>query len=256
MDASATGGKWGGGAPPVVLLTGASRGIGLETARLFCERGWRVLTVSRKPPIDDGCRPVPNASHIIADLADIDGIDRLADEVRVRLGDGQLNALVNNAGISPKCADGSRIGVAESDAALWNRVLNVNLVSTALLVRALLPELAKAHGSIVNVTSIVASRVHPFAGAAYAASKAGLAALTREMAREFAPLGIRANAVAPGEINTTILSPRTSEIIAREVPMQRLGEPMEVAEVVYFLCAPGSSYVTGVEIPINGGQHV
>lgn len=250
------GGGFGASSPPVVLLTGASRGIGLETARLFSTRGWRVLALSREAPCAEARRFLAADDHIAADLSDIDGLEAVIAAVRARLVDGRLDALVNNAGISPKTADGSRIGVAGSDADLWRAVLNVNLVSTALLARGLLPELERAQGAIVNVTSIVGSRVHPFAGAAYAASKAGLTALTREMAREFAPLGIRANAVAPGEINTTILSPRTSEIVSRDVPMRRLGEPQEVAEVVYFLCADSASYVTGVEIPINGGQHV
>jgi NAD(P)-dependent dehydrogenase (short-subunit alcohol dehydrogenase family) len=135
-------------------------------------------------------------------------------------------------------------------------VLNVNLVSTALLVRALLPELEAARGSVVNVTSIVGSRVHPFAGVAYAASKAGLATLTRELAGELGPRGVRANAIAPGEIRTSILSPGTDDLVAREVPLGRLGEPREVAETIHFLCSPAASYINGTEVHINGGQHV
>ena len=135
-------------------------------------------------------------------------------------------------------------------------MLNVNLVSTALLVRALVPELAAAQGSIVNVTSIVGSRVHPFAGVAYACSKAGLAALTRELAHELGVHKIRCNAIAPGEIRTAILSPGTDELVVREVPMGRLGEPREVAETIHFLCSEASSYINGAEIHISGGQHV
>jgi NAD(P)-dependent dehydrogenase (short-subunit alcohol dehydrogenase family) len=99
-----------------------------------------------------------------------------------------------------------------------------------------LEELKAAKGSVVNVTSIAGSRVHPFAGAAYATSKAALAALTREMAADFGPLGIRVNAIAPG--------------------MHRLGTPDEVAKIIYVLCTDTSSYVNGAEIHINGGQHV
>jgi NAD(P)-dependent dehydrogenase (short-subunit alcohol dehydrogenase family) len=106
------------------------------------------------------------------------------------------------------------------------------------------------------VTSIVGSRVHPFAGVAYAASKAGLATLTREMAHEFGPRGVRANAIAPGEIETSILSPGTEDIVARSVPLGRIGEPREVAETIHFLCTEASSYINGAEIHINGGQHV
>jgi NAD(P)-dependent dehydrogenase (short-subunit alcohol dehydrogenase family) len=126
--------------------------------------------------------------------------------------------------------------VAASDARVWTQVLNVNLVSIALLARGLLPELVAAAGSIVNVTSIVGSRVHPFAGVTYAASKAKLSTLTRELAYEFGPLGVRANATAPGEIETSILSPGTDELVAKQVPLKRLGDPREVAETVHFLC--------------------
>jgi len=244
------------GTKPVMLLTGASRGIGHATVKLFQERGWRILTVSRQP-FDPACAwPAARMSHIQADLADISRIDELATEVRSRLPDGKLQALVNNAGISPKGPDGERLGVIASDAETWIRVLNVNLVSTALLVRALMPELSAAGGAVVNVTSIVGSRVHPFAGVCYAVSKAGLAALTRELAYEVGGRGIRVNAIAPGEIQTAILSPGTDELVAQEVPMKRLGAPREVAETIHFLCTGPSSYINGAEIYIDGGQHV
>lgn len=239
-----------------MLLTGASRGIGHATVKLFGERGWRVLTVSRQA-FSEACPwPGGREGHIQADLADLDGIPALVEAVRARLPDGRLHALVNNAGISPKGPGGTRLGVIESDAETWTRVLNVNLVSTALLARALLPELEAAKGAIVNVTSIAGSRVHPFAGVAYAASKAGLAALTREFAHEFGPRGVRANAIAPGEIRTAILSPGTDELVRDIVPMGRLGDPREVAETIHFLCTEASSYINGSEVHINGGQHV
>ncbi|OLP62458.1 oxidoreductase [Xaviernesmea oryzae] len=243
-------------AQPTMLLTGASRGIGHATVKLFQEKGWRLLTVSRQPVSEDCLWPMARESHIQADLSDLDQIDRLVATVRERLPDGALHALVNNAGISPKGPDGARLGVTESDAETWTRVLNVNLVSTALLARALLSELEAAGGSIVNVTSIAGSRVHPFAGVAYAASKAGLAALTRELAHEFGPRGVRANAIAPGEIATSILSPGTDDLVEAAVPLKRLGTPEEVADIIHFLCSERSAYINGAEIHINGGQHV
>ncbi|MBP2563297.1 NAD(P)-dependent dehydrogenase (short-subunit alcohol dehydrogenase family) [Neorhizobium galegae] len=239
-----------------MLLTGASRGIGHATVKLFLEKGWRVLTVSRQP-FSEECRwPSARESHIQADLADLTQIDKLVAEVRERLDGAALHALVNNAGISPKGPGGTRLGVIASDALTWTTVLNVNLVSIALLARALLPELEAAKGSIVNVTSIAGSRVHPFAGVAYAASKAGLAALTREIAHEFGPHGVRANAIAPGEIATSILSLGTDQLVEATVPMKRLGTPREVAETIHFLCSETSAYINGAEIHINGGQHV
>ncbi|PTM93398.1 SDR family NAD(P)-dependent oxidoreductase [Mycoplana dimorpha] len=239
-----------------MLLTGASRGIGHATVKLFQEHGWRILTVSRQPFSEACAWPAARESHIQADLSDLGQIAALAATVRERLPDGKLHALVNNAGISPKGPGGSRLGVLASDADTWTKVLNVNLISTALLARELLPELEAAQGSIVNVTSIAGSRVHPFAGVAYAASKAGLAALTRELAHEFGPRGVRANAIAPGEIETSILSPGTDRLVEQEVPLGRLGSPREVAQTIHFLCGRASSYINGAEIHINGGQHV
>ena len=131
----------------------------------------------------------------------------------------------------------------------------MNFFGPILLARGLVNELSRAKGSVVNVTSIAGSQTHPFAGAAYATSKAALASLTREMARDFGPLGVRVNAISPGEIDTAILSPGTDKIV-EQIPLHRLGTPDEVAKAIYFLCTDASSYVTGAELHINGGQHV
>jgi NAD(P)-dependent dehydrogenase (short-subunit alcohol dehydrogenase family) len=131
----------------------------------------------------------------------------------------------------------------------------VNFFAPITLARGLIGELEAASGSVVNVSSIAGSRVHPFAGSAYATSKAALAALTREMAADFAPRGIRVNAISPGEIDTPILSPGTETIVAA-IPMSRLGTPEEVAKAIYFRCTEQSSYINGAELHINGGQHV
>jgi NAD(P)-dependent dehydrogenase (short-subunit alcohol dehydrogenase family) len=176
------------------------------------------------------------------------------DDIRGRL-DGRLDALVNNAGISPKGPEGGRLNTLETDLRTWGQVFHVNFFASVVLARGLREELATAKGSVVNVTSIAGSRVHPFAGAAYSTSKAALAALTREMAHDFGPMGVRVNAIAPGEVETAILSPGTDKIVEK-LPMRRLGQPHEVASAIYFLCSDQSSYVTGTEIEINGGQHV
>jgi NAD(P)-dependent dehydrogenase (short-subunit alcohol dehydrogenase family) len=163
--------------------------------------------------------------------------------------------LVNNAGISPKAEGGGRLNTFNTDLRTWGQVFHVNFFAPVVLARGLLEELKAARGAVVNVTSIAGSRVHPFAGAAYATSKAALAALTREMANDFGPFGVRVNAIAPGEIETAILSPGTDKL-AETLPLRRLGQPSEVASVIYTLCSGESSYITGVEIEINGGQHV
>lgn len=239
-----------------MVLTGASRGIGHATVKLFHDRGWRVLTVSRQP--FEAICPWPGGanSHIQADLADPQACNTVIQKVLDCLGEDGLDALVNNAAISPKKRDGSRMGILDTDYDVWSQVLNVNLISVALLARGLLEKLKQSGGVIVNVTSVVGTRVHPFAGPAYACSKAALAALTRELAAEFGPKGVRANAIAPGEIDTSILSPGTEKIVAESIPLHRLGTPREVAETIEFLCSPTSSYINGAEIDINGGQHV
>ena len=238
-----------------MMLTGASRGIGHATVKLFHDHGWRVLTVSRQP-FDTAC-PWPGGAenHLQCDLAKPDTYDRLITAVRARVGSRGLDALVNNAGISPKGPARGRLGTLETDYGTWVDVLNVNLISTAMLARGLFEELKTAGGSIVNVTSIVGSRVHPFAGAAYACSKAALAALTREQAHEFGPHGVRANAIAPGEIDTAILSPGTQVIVDSQIPMKRLGDPEEVARTIMFLCSSDAAYINGAELHIHGGQH-
>lgn len=237
-----------------LLLTGASRGIGHATVKRFGREGWRVLTCSRHP-FDTRCPwPGGEENHIQIDLADPNKTIAVIEELRGRLG-GRLHALVNNAGISPKAPDGGRLNTLETDLRTWGHVFHVNFFASVILARGLKDELAATKGAVVNVTSIAGSSVHPFAGAAYATSKAALKALTREMAHDFGPLGVRVNAIAPGEVETAILSPGTDKIV-EGLPLRRLGQPDEVADVIWFLCTDQSSYVTGTEIEVNGGQHI
>jgi NAD(P)-dependent dehydrogenase (short-subunit alcohol dehydrogenase family) len=240
--------------PKTLVLTGASRGIGHATVKRFSAEGWRVMTCSRQP-FDPRC-PWPGGedNHIELDLADPNKTIAAIEIIKSRI-DGKLDALVNNAGISPKGSGGRRLGTLDTDLRTWGQVFHVNFFASVVLARGLRDELVAAGGSIVNVTSIAGSRVHPFAGAAYATSKAALAALTREMAHDFGPLGVRVNAIAPGEVETSILSPGTERIV-EALPMRRLGQPREVADAIWFLCSPQAAYITGAEIHINGGQHV
>jgi NAD(P)-dependent dehydrogenase (short-subunit alcohol dehydrogenase family) len=238
-----------------LLLTGASRGIGHATVKRFAASGWRVLTCSRNAFPEDCPWEAGPEDHIQLDLGDPQSTMQAVEEIRRRLDGGRLDALVNNAGISPKGEGGERLSTLTTDLRDWGKVFHVNFFAPIVLARGLKAELAAARGAVVNITSIAGARVHPFAGAAYATSKAALAALTREMAHDFGPLGVRVNAIAPGEIETAILSPGT-EKLAETLPLRRLGKPEEVARTIYYLCTAESSYVTGVEIEINGGQHV
>src|SRR5437868_8031578 len=239
-----------------LLLTGASRGIGHATVKRFSAAGWRVITCSRHGFPENCPWEMGPEDHIQVDLADPASTDAAIAEIRDRLEGGELHALVNNAAISPKANGGKRLDAIDTAREVWGHVFQVNFFAPIMLARGLIEELGKAKGAVVNVTSIAGSRVHPFAGAAYATSKAALAALTREMAIDFGPRGIRVNAISPGEIDTAILSPGTDRIVHEQIPLRRLGEPEEVAKAIYFLCSDQSSYVNGAELHIDAGQHL
>ena len=238
----------------VLLLTGASRGIGHATVQRFSDAHWRIVTCSREE-VPPECKRDPNwTHHITADLADPADLERFVAEAE-RFFDGALHALVNNAGVSPKAATRERLGVLNGDLEDWQWVFQLNFFVPLTLARAFAPALAQGKGAIVNITSIAGHHVHPFAGSAYSTSKAALSALTREMAADFARLGVRVNAVAPGEIETAMLSPETTVLLPR-IPLHRLGIPSDVAGAIIFLCSEDAAYVTGTEISVNGGQHI
>jgi NAD(P)-dependent dehydrogenase (short-subunit alcohol dehydrogenase family) len=237
------------------IVTGASRGIGHATARLFADRGWRILTCSREDVPADCLRDPAWTRHIVTDLAEPDSAQRFIAEATAVLGDAPLHALINNAGWSPKTEYKERLGVLNGDLDGWRQVFELNFFAPLRLARGFAGALHRGRGAIVNVTSIAGHSVHPFAGSAYSTSKAALSGLTREMAAELAQLGIRVNAVAPGEIETAMLSPET-EVLLPRIPLNRLGTPAEVAKTIYYLASEDSAYVTGTEVFITGGQHL
>ena len=242
--------------PRTLILTGASRGIGHATVKRFSSAGWRVITCSRHAFPEDCPWEAGPEDHLQVDLGDDTSLKAGISDLRERLTGGRLDALVNNAGISPKGTGGERLNSLETSTEVWRQIFDVNFLAPIRLARGLFGELKAAQGSIVNVTSIVGGRVHPFAGTAYATSKAALASLTREMAADFGPHGVRVNAIAPGEIATAMLSSETEAEMLPDIPLGRLGRPEEVAAIIYTLCTDASSYVTGAEIHIDGGQHV
>ena len=238
-----------------LILTGASRGIGHATVKRFSAAGWRVITCSRHAFPEDCPWEAGPEDHVVIDLADVHNLDGAIADMKERLAGAPLNALVNNAAISPKNDDGSRWNTLNTGIDLWQAVFNVNFYAPVMLARGLFDELKMGHGSVINVTSIAGGRVHPFASSAYSTSKAALAALTREMAADFGPHGVRVNAISPGEIETAMIGPEY-QALAQEIPMGRLGRPEEVASLIYFLCSEPAAYVNGAEIHVNGGQHV
>jgi NAD(P)-dependent dehydrogenase (short-subunit alcohol dehydrogenase family) len=239
----------------ILVLTGASRGIGHATVKYFSDKGWRIVTCSRED-IPAECKRDPNwTHHIVADLADAASLSHFVDEALGLLEGGALHALVNNAAVSPKTALQVRQGCLNADLSAWRDVFELNFFAPLVIVRGLAGVLAKGKGAVVNITSIAGHSIHPFAGSAYSTSKAALSALTRELAGEMAEHGVRVNAVAPGEIETAMLSPETEALIPR-IPLHRLGTPEDVAAAVYYLCSAEAGYVTGSEIFVTGGQHL
>jgi NAD(P)-dependent dehydrogenase (short-subunit alcohol dehydrogenase family) len=238
-----------------VILTGASRGIGHATVKRFSEEGWRIITCSREA-VPEECKRDPNwTHHITVDLALPQDAQRFVEMATDVLEGAPVHALINNAAISPKTPFKERLGCLNGDPAAWREVFELNLFAPMQLARGFAPALAKGKGSVINITSIAGHSIHPFAGSAYSTSKAALSALTREMANEFAPLGVRVNAVAPGEIETAMIGPEYEALIPR-IPMGRMGTPAEVAGVIYQLCGSDFAYVTGTEIFLTGGQHL
>lgn len=238
-----------------VILTGASRGIGHATVSRFSRQGWRVITCSREDAPAE-CRRDPNWSHHIpTDLGDSESLDAFIAKVNAILDGGPLHALINNAGFSPKTPYKERLGVLNGTIDGWRDVFELNFFAPLRLARGFASALHRGKGAIVNVTSIAGHFVHPFAGSAYSTSKAALSGLTREMAVEFAQLGVRVNAVAPGEIKTEMISADYEALIPR-IPLERMGTTADVAGTIFQLCSDDFAYVTGTEIFVTGGQHL
>ncbi|NQU61283.1 MAG: SDR family oxidoreductase [Rhodospirillales bacterium] len=238
-----------------VIITGASRGIGHTTARLFLDRGWHIITCSREDTPEECKRDPKWTEHIPTDLSDAESLSHFIEAANKALGDEPLHALVNNAGMSPKTSYKERLGCLNGDLEAWHDVFELNLFAPLKLCRGFAAALHRGEGAVVNVSSIAGHLIHPFAGSAYSISKTALSGLTRELANEFASLGVRVNSIAPGEIETEMLQPEYEMLIPR-IPLNRMGTPEDVARTIFFLCSEDAGYVTGSELWVTGGQHL
>lgn len=235
----------------VALVTGASRGIGAATALRLARAGARVVLAARsRSDLDDVAATLPEG-HALALPTDV----RSATEIdamlaRVREHWGAVDILVNNAG---EIAAGDYRDV---DAQAWTRMLDINLGGAFRLVQAVAPGMqAAGWGRIVMVTSVTAQTGGVSGAAHYSASKGGLAALTKTLARDLAAAGVTVNAVAPGQIDTSpaaLTGDQRASIVGR-IPLGRLGEPRDVADAILFLASDLASYITGATIDVNGG---
>ena len=239
----------------IVILTGGSRGIGHATSKKFWDNGWRVITCSRTPVAPQCPWEQNKRDHFQIDLEDLNSLNEKLSELSKLLDGRPVKALINNAAISPKDKNNQRLSFVDTPVELWQKVFNVNFFAPILMSKALIKNLQLAKGMVINVTSIASDTVHEFAGPAYGTSKAALKSLTREMASDLSKFGIRVNAIAPGEIETTMVSDNSKNLL-KSIPMGRFGKPEEVASVIHSMCSESFSYVNGTEIEINGGQTV
>ncbi|MBR0656235.1 SDR family NAD(P)-dependent oxidoreductase [Plastoroseomonas arctica] len=230
------------------VVTGAARGIGRATADRFIAAGWRVALLD----IDLAIEAAPESDSVFPIRGDVSNEAAVhAAFARIAAKFGRLDALVNNAGIAVFKP------LLETSFVEWQRVLEVNLGGAFLCALSAVPLMRQGGGgAIVNITSISGLRASTLR-VAYGTSKAALAQLTRQMAVEFAQYGIRANAVAPGPVDTAMAkavhSPDIRAAYHDAIPLGRYGLEQELAEAIFFLCGEGASYITGQELAVDGG---
>jgi 3-oxoacyl-[acyl-carrier protein] reductase len=238
----------------IALVTGASRGIGAAIALELAQRGLKVIGTATT---QEGAAKItatlaPHGGRGAAlNVNDGPAIDALVDEI-VKA-DGALHVLVNNAGIT---RDMLAMRLKDDD---WDAVLDTNLKAVFRLSRAAIrPMMKQRHGRIISITSVVGASGNP-GQSNYAAAKAGVAGMTRALARELGSRGITVNCVAPGFIETDMtasLPQAQQQALLAQIPLGHLGKPADIAHAVAFLASPQAGYVTGQELHVNGGMYM
>ena len=237
----------------VAVITGAARGIGFAIARAFAEQGAHAVVIDlRQDEVDKAVQALtaagfPASGYVVdvTDSAQMESVFAAIAEQR-----GRLDCLVNNAGVT---RDNLILRMKEEE---WQLVLDINLKGSFICTQKAFKHMMKVRsGCIVNIASVIGLMGN--AGQAnYAASKGGIIAFTKSCAREFAPRGVRVNAIAPGFIETEMTSTLPADVVAgyaKAIPLQRMGSPNEVAQACLFLASPASAYITGQTLAIDGG---
>lgn len=231
------------------VVTGAARGIGLATTKLFLERGWKVAMIDRDgPALAEAVQGLDGVHGIDCDVSDPEAVEGMIAETLREF--GQIDALVNNAGV----ADFGPI--EETSFARWKTVMETNLDGPFLCVQAATPALKATKGAVVNIASISGLRASTLR-VAYGTSKAAVIQLTLQQAVELGEHGIRANCVCPGPVRTKLaMAVHSQEIIDAyhdAIPLNRYGSEQEIAEAILFLCSERASFITGQVLAADGG---
>ncbi len=235
----------------VVLVTGASRGIGRAIAGTFAQAGARVaLTARSADQLEEVAAEIGTESALVLP-ADVAQQDQVGGVVQSIVDTWQrLDVLVNNAGL----IDFAPVDRIEPEA--WDRVIAANLTGPYLCSRAVAPVMeGQGSGRIINITSVSAQTGGVSGGVNYTASKGGLAAMTKTLARDLAPAGVTVNSISPGQIDADpdLLTPEQRQHVTGLIPLGRLGEPVEIAYAALFLASPMGAYITGATLDVNGG---
>ena len=236
------------------LVTGASGGIGSAIARALAGQGARLAVSGSNAEKLEAFRASLGGDHVAlpCDLGDGAAVDALVPGAVEALG-GRLDILVNNAGVT---RDNLAMRMKDEE---WDAVIETNLKAVFRMSRAVMrPMMRQRYGRIISITSVVGASGNP-GQANYAAAKAGVAGMTRSLARELGSRNITVNCVAPGFIETDMtanLPQEQKQTLANQIPLGRLGQPADVAHAVVYLASPQAAYVTGQELHVNGGMHM
>ena len=236
-----------------IIVTGASGGIGNSIVKKLCEKGANILASGTKlEKLEKLKSENKNIKILKFDISEIEKIDQFIEDASSELG-GNLDCLINNAGITQ---DNLAIRMSVEE---WKKVIDINLTSTFLMSKSAIKKMLKnKSGKIINITSVV-GHTGNLGQANYTASKAGIIAMSKSLAIEYAKKNININCISPGFIKTAMtdkIDEKFKEIIISKIPSARLGEPEDIANAVLFLASDQSDYINGETLHVNGGMYM
>ncbi|QMW00750.1 SDR family NAD(P)-dependent oxidoreductase [Spirosoma foliorum] len=233
----------------IAIVTGAARGIGLATTKLFLETNWQVAMIDRdEAELRLASEKLPNTVAIPCDVSIPEAVQEMVSRVQTTF--GRIDALINNAGVAVFQP------LEKTDFDVWRTIMATNLDGVFLCTQAAIPALKESRGSVVNIASISAVRASTLR-VAYGTSKAAVVHLTKQLAVELGDYGVRVNCVSPGPVKTKLAeavhSPEIIKAYYDAIPLNRSATEQDIAETIVFLCSEKAAYVTGQMIAVDGG---